>query len=108
MKSVLLLLAASLFLTDQQKKSKLDLLSQKWLQVGIKFQDKPYKAIPRSQADEYTIQKDGSFQVLVHPLSGNPIHYSGEWKFSKDSTKLAFLRTEMEGSTLTEKAIGQG
>ena len=64
MKLLIFVLAGSIFISDYQKKSKLELLSHKWRQVGIKFHDKRYNPIPQTRADVYTINNDGTFQVL--------------------------------------------
>jgi hypothetical protein len=78
------------------KKSKLELICHTWKKVGTKPFHKEF--VPGSSPEEevITLRRDGNFEQVLNGL----MQISGEWKFSADSTKLAFGVISMNGTAM--------
>ena len=76
--------------------NKMDLICQKWRQVGIKDFGKDYKSIDKSMTEVIIFKKDGAYDEELY----GSLQIKGQWKFSMDSLKLSLVLTEMNGKTL--------
>jgi len=76
--------------------SKADLISQKWIEIGLKVFGREYKSVDKRSAEILTFHKDGT---LEKELYGN-LKFKGLWKFSEDSSKLAIELTELNGNPM--------
>jgi hypothetical protein len=96
MKLFFFYLVSILFIGILQQDSKLDLVCQRWRQVGIKSFHKDYHPLDQSAAEVILIKKDGNYEEEIY----STIKIKGRWKFNIDSSKLAFAMTEMNGTTI--------
>jgi hypothetical protein len=76
--------------------SKMDLISQKWIEVGLKVFGKEYRSIDKASAEILTFHQNGS---LEKELYGN-LKFKGLWKFSADSTKIGIELTQLNGNPM--------
>jgi hypothetical protein len=74
MKLILIALTCILSIIASQQKSKLDMVSQKWRQIGLKSFGRDYKSIDKSISETITINKDGTFEQDVY----GTIHFKGQ------------------------------
>jgi len=81
-----------------QKNDKLDLLCQKWRQVGMKSYGKEYRSIDKKMSESIWFKRDGTF---IKELYGQ-LTFKGQWLLSNDSTKIAFRITQMNGTPFGE------
>jgi hypothetical protein len=100
MKVLFIILANFLPLTGSHQDSKLDLICQKWVQVGIKNFGKEYKSVDKSLAKNLLLKKDGAYEEGLYKIL-----IKGQWKFNNDSTKLAFALMEMNGKPMSGLTI---
>jgi len=97
----LLLIALSFILLSSQQESKLKLVCKKWRQVGIKQFGKDYQPVYKSMSEIIEFKYDGTYE---EDLYGN-VKIKGKWKFSIDSTKLAFEVTEIDGTAMHDLSL---
>ena len=84
--------------------SKTDLISQKWIGVGLKVFGKDYRPIDKRSAETLTFHKNGT---LEKELYGN-LKFKGFWKFNADSTKIAMELTELNGNHIQDMPLDSG
>jgi hypothetical protein len=101
MKLISITLISILLFLIPMHDTKLNLLCQQWRQVGIKYFDKDYKPIDRSMSETIIVKKDGTYEKELHAT----LKFKGKWKFSNDSSKLAFSITEMNGTVTSNLSI---
>ncbi len=80
---------------------KMKLICHKWQQVGIKNFGKEYKPLDRTMGEVMTFNADGTYSEDLD--GGN--HIKGKWKFNRDSSKIAFAITEMNGEAVTDVSL---
>ena len=91
MKFFCLLLCASLVSIFSQD-SRMQLVSHKWKQVGIKSFGKKYQAVNASEK-VMILDRNGSYEETLY----GQMKIKGHWKFNQDSTRLAFEVFEYNG-----------
>ena len=103
MKTILFTLSILLLFGPAQKVSKADMISQKWLEVGLKAFGNEYKPVDKSLVEIITFHKNGT---LEKELYGN-LKFKGIWKFSSDSNKIAIELTELNGNKLKGLSLNE-
>jgi len=99
MKAVLLLIACLISFASVPGGKK-SLICHKWHQVGIKAFGKEYTPVDNSMAENLVFNPDGTYS---QDFSGTLT--KGKWKFNRDSSKLAFAITEMNGNPVTDISL---
>ena len=79
------------------------MISQKWLEVGLKAFGNEYKPVDKSLVQIITFHKNGT---LEKELYGN-LKFKGIWKFSSDSNKIAIELTELNGNKLKGLSLNE-
>jgi hypothetical protein len=103
MKSILIVFLLILISDTPSKVSKTDLISQKWIEVGLKVFGREYRSIDKQSAEIFTFHKDGTLEKEVY---GN-LKFKGLWKFSDDSMKVAIELTAVNGNPLRSTPLGK-
>ena len=96
MKVILLTLISFFLVPGTKTGGKMALVCGKWKLVGIQSSGKEYKTVDNGMSQTIIIKADGTFDEELY----GTMKVKGQWKFSKDSAKLAFGVTEMDGNTM--------
>lgn len=80
-----------------------DLLLHKWKKVGTKDFGKEYQATNNSLGEILTIKDDGTYQQVIY----GQMKFSGNWKYDRVKSKLAFAVTEMNGKVMFSMSINE-
>jgi len=83
--------------------SKVDMISQKWLEVGLKVFEKEYRPIDKQSAETLVFHKNGKMEKELY---GN-LKFKGIWKFSDDSMKIAIELTELNGNPVRGLSLSE-
>ena len=103
MKSILIAFVL-IFISDTPSKvSKADLISKKWIEVGLKVFGKEYRSVDKQSAEILTFHKNGTAEKELY---GN-LKFKGLWKFTPDSTKLAIEWTELNDNPVRNTPINK-
>ena len=94
MKSILIAVVIFFISDTPSKVSKTDLISQKWIEVGLKVFHKEYKPVDKRSAETLNFHKNGTLEKELY----GQLKFKGLWKFNADSTKIAIELTELNGS----------
>jgi hypothetical protein len=103
MKSILIGFALILISDTPSKVSKADLISKKWIEVGLKVFGKEYRPVDKQSAEFITFHKNGTVEKELY---GN-LKFKGLWKFTLDSTKLAIEWTELNDNPVRSTPINK-
>ena len=103
MKSILFVLVLIFISESPSKVSKTDLISQKWIEVGLKVFGREYRSVDKQSAETFTFHKDGTLEKEVY---GN-LKFKGLWKFSADSMKIAIELTTLNGNPLRSTPLSK-
>ena len=89
----LILFLLPIAISNSQTADRTDLLCRKWVLVGSKPFNMPYRAVNPQMAKIMQFNKDGTYQEEMFSLKSK-----GVWEFNTDSTMFNISLTEFNGS----------